>query len=80
VEVLDIDDTVREIIYEGTITQLNRYLKEIDFASFRKAAIEKVTSGVTTVEEVLRVIPKSALCSNSLSKDLTSHLKPVKNR
>jgi len=40
VELLDIDDTVREIIYEGT-TQLHRYLREINFASFRVAAIER---------------------------------------
>ena len=69
VEVLDIDDTVRELIYEGTITQLHRYLKETNFASFRVAAIEKVTSGLTTVEEVLRVIPRSALYSNLLTTD-----------
>jgi len=65
VELLDIDDLVREIIYEGTMTQLHRYLQSINFASFRIAAIEKVTSGVTTVEEVLRVIPKSALSDKS---------------
>jgi len=65
VELLDIDDRVREIIYEGTMTQLQRYLQSINFASFRIAAIEKVTSGVTTVEEVLRVIPKSALSDKS---------------
>ncbi len=68
VELLDIDDMVRDIIYEGTITQLHRYLKEINFASFRTAAIEKVTSGLTTVEEVLRVIPRSALSRKSLDK------------
>ncbi len=78
VELLDIDDTVREIIYEGTITQLNRYLREINFASFRIAAIEKVTSGLTTLEEVLRVIPRSALCNKSLSKERPSHIKPVR--
>ncbi len=78
VEVLDINDTVREIIYEGTMTQLQRYLREIDFASFRVAAIEKVTSGLTTVEEVLRVIPRNALYSHHLStKDRTVSLKPV---
>ena len=76
VELLDIDDTVREIIYEGTITQLNRYLREINFASFRVAAIEKVQNGLTTVEEVLRVIPRSALGSK-VSKDQTSHIKSV---
>ena len=68
VELLDIDNRVREIIYEGTITQLHRYLGEINFASFRTAAIEKVTTGLTTVEEVLRVIPKSALYGKSLTK------------
>jgi type II secretory ATPase GspE/PulE/Tfp pilus assembly ATPase PilB-like protein len=61
VELLNIDQTVRQIIYEGTMTQLNHYLNETNFASFRLAAIEKVTTGMTTVTEVLRVIPQSAL-------------------
>ena len=77
VELLDIDDTVRELIYEGTITQLHRYLSEIDFASFRIAAIEKVTNGLTTVEEVTRVIPKSALYSNSSAKERNGHRKTM---
>ena len=68
VELLDIDDTVRELIYEGTMTQLHRYLREIKFASFRVAAIEKVISGVTTVEEVLRVLPRSSLDSKSFAR------------
>ncbi|HEY9649646.1 MAG TPA: GspE/PulE family protein, partial [Coleofasciculaceae cyanobacterium] len=33
VELLDVDDRVREIIYEGTITQLHRYLQQINFVS-----------------------------------------------
>jgi type II secretory ATPase GspE/PulE/Tfp pilus assembly ATPase PilB-like protein len=49
------------MIYEGTMTQLHRYLNEIHFDSFRLAAIEKVTAGVTTLAEVLRVLPHSAL-------------------
>ncbi|HBB30996.1 MAG TPA: type II/IV secretion system protein [Cyanobacteria bacterium UBA8803] len=61
VELLNVDDTVRQLIYEGTMTQLHRYLAEIKFDSFRMAAIEKVTQGVTTVAEVLRVLPHSAL-------------------
>ncbi len=61
VELLNIDDTVRQLIYEGTMTQLHRYLNEIKFDSFRIAAIEKVTQGVTTITEVLRVLPHSAL-------------------
>ncbi len=42
-----------------------RYLDEIKFDSFRVAAIEKVTTGVTTLSEVLRVLPHSALSRKS---------------
>jgi general secretion pathway protein E/type IV pilus assembly protein PilB len=65
VELLNVDDTVRQLIYEGTMTQLHRYLSEIKFDSFRVAAIEKVTTGVTTLTEVLRVLPHSALSRKS---------------
>lgn len=65
VELLNVDDTVRQLIYEGTMTQLHRYLNEIKFDSFRVAAIEKVTTGVTTLTEVLRVLPHSALYRKS---------------
>lgn len=61
IELLNVDDVIRQIIYEGTMTQLHRYLAETSFDSFRRAAIEKVTCGITTVEEVLRVLPHSAL-------------------
>lgn len=60
-ELLEVDDAVRQIIYEGSMAQLNHYLMETGFSSFRMAAIAKVTSGVTTIEEVLRVLPHSAL-------------------
>jgi general secretion pathway protein E len=65
VELLDVDETVREIIYDGTMTTLHRYLREINFVSFRMSAIEKVTTGVTTVEEVLRVLPRSTFSRNA---------------
>lgn len=66
VELLEVDDTVREIVYDGTMTQLHRYLRKINFASFRISALEKVNAGLTTVEEVLRVLPHSALHRKSL--------------
>jgi general secretion pathway protein E/type IV pilus assembly protein PilB len=66
VELLNVDDTVRQLIYEGSMTQLHRYLEEISFDSFRIAAIEKVTQGITTLTEVLRVLPHSALYRKSL--------------
>ncbi len=65
VELLNIDDTIRQLIYEGTMTQLHRYLNQSNFDSFRVAAIEKVTTGVTTLTEVLRVLPHSALSRTS---------------
>jgi type II secretory ATPase GspE/PulE/Tfp pilus assembly ATPase PilB-like protein len=60
VELLNVDDTVRQIIYEGTLTQLHRYLHKCGLESFRKAAIAKVTTGLTTMSEILRVLPYSA--------------------
>lgn len=74
VELLDIDETVQEIIYEGSITQLNQYLKKMNFSSFRVAAIEKVTTGLTTVEEIVRVLPRSSLNRKSSSQDLQSRI------
>ncbi|MBW4693935.1 MAG: GspE/PulE family protein [Lyngbya sp. HA4199-MV5] len=61
IEMLNIDTIVRQIIYEGSMTDLHKYLNESGFQSFQLAAIEKVTTGRTTVEEVLRVLPHSAL-------------------
>ncbi|MEO0984577.1 MAG: GspE/PulE family protein [Cyanobacteria bacterium J06639_14] len=61
VELVEVDDTIREIIHEGNTTDLRHYLHEIDFMSFRKAAVEKVLTGATTFEEVSRVLPSSAL-------------------
>ena len=61
IELLNVDEVVRQIIYEGTLTQLRQYLKEAGFESFRKAAIAKVTAGITTMSEIRRVLPYSAL-------------------
>ncbi|MEQ9356579.1 GspE/PulE family protein [Coleofasciculus chthonoplastes] len=61
VELLNVDDRVRQLIYEGSMTQLHQYLEEVKFDSFRMAAIEKVTQGITTLTELLRVLPHSAL-------------------
>ncbi len=72
VELLNVDETVRQLIYEGTMTQLQGYLSQIKFDSFRMAAIEKVTTGVTTIEEVLRVLPHSALSLPSWRQSSTA--------
>jgi hypothetical protein len=66
------------------MSQLQRYLSQINFDSFRFAAIEKVTTGATTVAEVLRVLPHSALYRKSWveleavpSGDLMSFKRPL---
>lgn len=61
VELLEVDEPIREIIHSGNVIDLNRYLRETDFMSFRQAAIEKVFAGVTSIDEVFRVLPRSAL-------------------
>lgn len=63
---LNVDDVVRHIIYEGTVMQLRRYLQEIQYDSFRAAAIDKITTGVTTVDEVRRVLPHSTFCHQGI--------------
>ena len=77
VELIDIDDAFRQIIYEGTITQMNRYLNEIDFDSFRLAAIDKLNAGITTTEEILRVLPRSALHRVNSRTSRQAHIKAV---
>lgn len=72
IEMLNIDDMIRHIIYEGTVTQLRRYLSEIQFDSFQSGAIAKITTGITTVEEVRRVLPHSAFSRKSTSETRTS--------
>jgi len=71
-ELLEVDDTVRHIIYEDSMAHLNHYLLETGFHSFRMAAIAKVTSGITTVEEVLRVLPHSALHRTSKPQEVSA--------
>jgi type II secretory ATPase GspE/PulE/Tfp pilus assembly ATPase PilB-like protein len=61
IELLDVDDRVRELIYGGTLPELQQYLYSSGFASFRRAAIDKVMAGITTVDEIRRVLPFSAL-------------------
>jgi len=60
VELLPFDSKVRELIYTGNLTLLRDYLDKSSFESFRMGAIDKLTRGVTTIEEVFRVLPHSA--------------------
>ncbi len=75
IELLNVDDTIRQIIYDGTVPQLYRYLREIHFDSFYLSAVDKITRGITTVREVTRVLPHSAL--NRRQNGDSTHLRVV---
>ena len=74
IELLEVDDSIRQIIYEGSMTQLTRYLQNSNFQSFQQAAIDKVVSGVTTISEVLRVLPRSALTKRNLTHNFPNNV------
>ncbi len=63
VELLHVDQAVRQAIYEGNTIHLQRQLNSTNFHSFHQAAVEKVMKGTTTVNEIMRVLPISALQS-----------------
>lgn len=59
IELLNVDESVRSNIYRRTQDELRQYLNEIQFDSFRRAAIQKVNDGTTTLSEIVRVLPHS---------------------
>ena len=65
IEVLNLDLRVKRLIREDKISEIQQHLKTIEFCSFRVAAIEKIINGVTTVEELRRVIPYSAMTAQA---------------
>lgn len=69
IELLNIDEPARSMIHAGTLNPLQPHLE--GFYSFRAAAIEKIMTGVTTVEEVLRVLPYSVLRSPTDQKSFS---------
>jgi len=61
IELLNVDRTVKYLIREDRLTEMHHYLSTIEFHSFRLAAIDKIVNGVTTVAELRRVLPHSAM-------------------
>lgn len=57
VEVLDVDEKIKEaIMNENKILQMKRVKESQDFITMKQDGIIKVLDGVTTMEEVLRVV------------------------
>ncbi|MEA5479159.1 GspE/PulE family protein [Pseudanabaena galeata UHCC 0370] len=57
-ELLDVTPQVRKIITEGTQSQLVEYLADHGYEPFYHSVRKKISTGVTTLEESLRVLPR----------------------
>ncbi len=57
-EVLNITPKLRKIISEDKQSELKEYLVDQHYESFVYSVREKVSTGVTTLEEALRVVPR----------------------
>lgn len=61
IELLHIDDYARQMIYEGNLLGLSQSLTPDRYHSFAQAARLKVLSGLTTVQEIERVLGRRFL-------------------
>jgi len=61
VELLNLDKTAMQMIRKNKLDELPDYLSQFHSYSFRVAAIEKLSRGITTLEELMRVLPHNAL-------------------
>ncbi len=56
-EVLTMDDQMRHLIaHQAAVTEITKYANETGFVNLRDDAFEKVQTGLTTPEEILRVL------------------------
>ncbi|NET53336.1 MAG: type II/IV secretion system protein [Merismopedia sp. SIO2A8] len=65
IELLDIDEVIKQYIRKDEISKIYSYLKTIEFDSFHRSACEKVINGITTVSEIKRVLSSHAMRSLS---------------
>ena len=61
IELLHIDDQTRQLIYDGNIVTLAKSIDPASYQSFAQAARLKVLQGLTTTEEVERVLGRRFL-------------------
>lgn len=60
-ELLVVDDSVRKLIYQKTSsTQIRKRAREIGMRTLREDGVQKVLSGITTLEEVYRITVEDA--------------------
>jgi type II secretory ATPase GspE/PulE/Tfp pilus assembly ATPase PilB-like protein len=60
-EIIAVDDTLRNLITERhSASRLREYLRDTEFTDLRTQGRALVAAGLTTAEEILRVIPHRA--------------------
>jgi type II secretory ATPase GspE/PulE/Tfp pilus assembly ATPase PilB-like protein len=57
-ELLDVSPQVRKVMTEGTQSELVDYLADHGYESFYHSVRKKISTGITTLEEALRVLPR----------------------
>ncbi|MFN8968787.1 MAG: hypothetical protein ACK5XR_08670 [Pseudanabaena sp.] len=57
-ELLNVTPPVRKIMAEGNQSKLFEYLIEHGYESFFHSGRNKISTGITTLEEALRVLPR----------------------
>ena len=57
-ELLNVTPPVRKIMAEGNQAKLLEYLMQNDYESFAHSVRDKISTGITTLEESLRVLPR----------------------
>lgn len=71
IELLNVEPPiVKQLIRENQMSKMQAYLNEIEFDSFRLAAIDKIMKGKTTVEELRRVLPYNSIRRSDAKSEL----------
>lgn len=61
IELLEIDQPLQKMINNHEVREQQALIREGNLHSFRQAALKKVERGITTLEEVQRVLPRGVL-------------------
>jgi type IV pilus assembly protein PilB len=77
-ELLVLDDVIKDAISAGSRDdQIRSLVRSLGMKFMEQDALEKVTAGVTTLEEVMRVVPFDDLSSSSRCSQCRKYLVPA---
>jgi hypothetical protein len=60
-EIVPFDESIRSAVRDGAkIDEIRNYARNVGMKSMQEDALEKIVQGITSVEEVMRVVPLEA--------------------